>query len=109
MRLPIWSTRKLRRAVGGAAAIGASFSWRRWSDHGDAQVRQPVGPRVGCRAGQCQRAAPRRGSHAEREAGLATLKESIPDAGALTVQQVFDLARLQDAIRTVDASGWKAE
>jgi NitT/TauT family transport system substrate-binding protein len=45
---------------------------------------------------------------AEQEAGLATLRESIPDAGALTVEQVFDLAPLQDAIRTVDASGWKA-
>jgi NitT/TauT family transport system substrate-binding protein len=46
---------------------------------------------------------------AEQEAGLATLKESVPDAGALTVPQVFDLGPLQDAIRTVDASGWKAQ
>jgi ABC-type nitrate/sulfonate/bicarbonate transport system substrate-binding protein len=46
---------------------------------------------------------------AEQEAGLATLRESIPDAGALTVPQVFDLAPLQDAIRTVEASGWKVK
>ncbi|HLH21189.1 MAG TPA: ABC transporter substrate-binding protein [Chloroflexota bacterium] len=46
---------------------------------------------------------------AEQEAGLATMKESIPDADSLTVAQVFDLAPLQDAIRTVDASGWKAK
>jgi NitT/TauT family transport system substrate-binding protein len=44
---------------------------------------------------------------AEQAAGLATLKESIPDAGSLEVPQVFDFAPLQDAIRTVDASGWK--
>jgi NitT/TauT family transport system substrate-binding protein len=44
----------------------------------------------------------------EQREGLNTLKEALPEIAHLEVPQVFDFAPLQEAIRTVDASGWRA-
>jgi NitT/TauT family transport system substrate-binding protein len=39
--------------------------------------------------------------------GLASLKVQIPEIANLETEQVFDFAPLQEAARTVNASGWK--
>jgi ABC-type nitrate/sulfonate/bicarbonate transport system substrate-binding protein len=44
---------------------------------------------------------------AEQHAGLDKLKEAVPEIEGLEASQVFDFEPLQDAIRTVDASGWQ--
>ena len=43
----------------------------------------------------------------EQRDGLEKLKEANPQIESLEVSQVFDFDPLQDAIRTVDASGWQ--
>ncbi len=43
----------------------------------------------------------------EQRDGLAALKAEIPEISGLDAEQVFDFAPLQEAARTVDASGWR--
>src|SRR5581483_1038580 len=43
----------------------------------------------------------------EQQDGLVSMKAQIPEISNLAADQVFDFALLQEAARTVDASGWK--
>jgi NitT/TauT family transport system substrate-binding protein len=43
----------------------------------------------------------------EQHDGLVTFQEAMPETAELTTSRVFDFGPLQDAIRSVDASGWK--
>src|SRR5262249_33562018 len=43
----------------------------------------------------------------EQHDGLATFQEAMPETAHLTPSQVFAFGPLQEAIRNVDASGWK--